>query len=177
MATPTKETDSAMKQLIDLGVVEKWGVSVYTEDQIEPIIRKFPNIKVFQVPENVLDQRLKDSKYIQELSESGYDFYVRSVFLQGLLLMKIEAVSAALRAAKEPLESLHRFSHDHGLSPLQVAISYIKHLKWAKGYLVGVTSIAQLQEIILENEAMSTLNYFPQPLSSSLVDPRRWPVN
>ena len=77
-------------ELREYELTESIGVSVYTEQEIIRVNEKFPEINLFQVPENILDRRLINSPVVENLAGNGYTFHVRSIFLQGLLLLPPE---------------------------------------------------------------------------------------
>lgn len=163
-----------LKAIEDTGLVEKIGVSVYTESEIERIAHDWPQIEVFQVPENVLDQRLIDSKLIRNLAITGKQFIVRSVFLQGLLLMETADIPINLIETKMSIEALSHFADGISLKRLDVAINYLNLLEWASGFVIGAASTNQLVQIL--NCKVQKLNreQLPSPLSYPLIDPRTW---
>jgi aryl-alcohol dehydrogenase-like predicted oxidoreductase len=65
-----------------LGLVKKYGISVYTPEQMMKAIR-YP-IDIIQVPCNIADNRF--IPYLPELHKRGIEVHARSVFLQGALL-------------------------------------------------------------------------------------------
>ena len=156
------------------GVVKKIGVSVYFEREVEIISTKWPQIEVFQVPENILDQRLINSQTIKDLSQMGKTFFVRSVFLQGLLLMDIEKIPKRLSGAVNSLISFKEYLEVQKLTKLEATLNYLNLLEWASGFLIGVHSATQLKEILNVRKVLLTSNLLPNPLPLPLVDPRNW---
>lgn len=68
------------------GRVEKIGISVYSFENLRDILRIFtPDI--VQVPFNIVDQRLIQDGWLSHLNSMAIEVHVRSVFMQGLLLM------------------------------------------------------------------------------------------
>src|SRR5690606_6759080 len=70
----------------DKGVVEKVGFSLYYETELEELLEKDIQFDVLQIPFNIFDHRFR--KYFALLKKRGVEIHVRSVFLQGLLLME-----------------------------------------------------------------------------------------
>ena len=68
-------------------LVKKIGLSANNMDDILPIINKY-HFDVVQIPLNVFDRRAIDSGIIKYLKNKNIEVHVRSIFLQGLLLMK-----------------------------------------------------------------------------------------
>jgi aryl-alcohol dehydrogenase-like predicted oxidoreductase len=73
----------------DQGFVEKIGVSIYDPKELDSLPTKF-KFDLVQAPYNIIDRRLALSGWLTKLHQAGTEIHVRSVFLQGLLLMKAE---------------------------------------------------------------------------------------
>lgn len=150
------------------------GASVYEEDEIERIASDFPQIKTFQVPENILDQRLRSSSLVKSLADTGYLFYVRSIFLQGLITTKSRDLPRQLQSATRAIAQLEGIAEKHRTTALSLALGYLKLLPWSSGFLIGTTNVAQLTETIKEELLSSAPSELPEPLPLNVVDPRRW---
>jgi aryl-alcohol dehydrogenase-like predicted oxidoreductase len=157
------------------GTFRKLGASVYSLESIVEITRRFPSIEVFQVPENICDRRLRESEELFELSKRDYKFVVRSVFLQGLLLMKPEQIPSKLKAATRAVESLNQFAKKNAMSALDLCLAYAQSISWCDKILVGAMSPIQLRDISesrfqLPNMWQGEVMKVPH----ALVDPRKW---
>lgn len=148
------------------------GVSCYSPAELQRLGEKFP-IDVAQLPGNVLDQRLYSLKLSQPV-----ELHLRSIFLQGLLLLPLSAASRALPDASQALKIWHAWCNEQGLTPLHAALGIAKGLPGVRYCVVGVDSLAHLNAII---EAWADV----QPLQIAalashdlgIIDPRRWKVN
>jgi aryl-alcohol dehydrogenase-like predicted oxidoreductase len=78
---------TALQVLKDKQFVQKIGISIYQPLELAQVwsIGKFDLV---QAPLSVLDRRLLTSGWLDRLNELGVEVHARSVFLQGLLLMK-----------------------------------------------------------------------------------------
>ena len=169
------EISSGLREVLSLGIAESIGVSTYSEASIIACKEVLPELSVFQVPENICDRRIISSKAIQSLAENGNSFIIRSIFLQGLLLMEASSIPPQLKLAKGKIQELNNFAVDHELSVMDICVAYANSISWASGIIVGVSSLSQLKEIQGSSStlpegwanAISTL-----PLE--IVDPRRW---
>ncbi|CDG81588.1 aldo/keto reductase [Janthinobacterium agaricidamnosum] len=128
------------------GLVGKIGVSVYTGEQIDQVLARFP-IDLIQLPINVLDQRLLQSGHLRKLKLAGVEIHARSVFLQGLLLMPPQEIPDYFNGVRERLYAYHRFIATQGLTPLQAALGFVAGLTQIDRLICGVNSSQQLQEI------------------------------
>jgi aryl-alcohol dehydrogenase-like predicted oxidoreductase len=134
-----------------------------------------PELSVFQVPENICDRRLIASSEIQRLSEEGNSFVVRSIFLQGLLLMNPNSIPKALKSAVVSLQELNYFSRNNSLTVLDLCLAYVRSISWASAIVVGVHSVDQLKEIqgssyLLPRGWATSISNLPQ----EIIDPRNW---
>jgi aryl-alcohol dehydrogenase-like predicted oxidoreductase len=75
-----------LEQMIGRGICRRIGVSLYDPQKIIEIA-KTHRVDLVQVPFNVIDQRLSDGNVLSWCQKQNIDVHVRSVFLQGLLLM------------------------------------------------------------------------------------------
>jgi aryl-alcohol dehydrogenase-like predicted oxidoreductase len=136
------------------------------------IHERHPRITLFQVPENIADQRLRHSDQIKSLHELGIEFHVRSIFLQGLLLMK--NAPAHLAGAQPFLDRLNEVAQIRNCSPLQLCLSYVKQLGWASKFVIGVSEASQLHDVKI------AVNYSNEDIPIDAVlpefirDPRKW---
>ena len=164
-----------LKQVLSRGIAKKIGVSVYSESSVFDCKTALPELSVFQVPENICDRRLIASPGIQKLSEEGNHFILRSIFLQGLLMMGPATIPAPLKAAEKSIENLIHFSRSNSLTVLDVCLAYAKSISWASGIVLGAASLSQLREI-LESSAFLPSGWANaiSKLPPEIVDPRRW---
>lgn len=135
-----------MALLKQRGLVSKIGVSVYTGQQIDAVLARFP-IDLIQLPINVLDQRLLHSGHLRKLKQAGVEIHARSAFLQGLLLMAPHELPAHFDGVREHLAAYHRFIAGQALTPLQAALGFVTGLEEIDRVICGVNSGMQLHEI------------------------------
>jgi aryl-alcohol dehydrogenase-like predicted oxidoreductase len=76
----------ALQDLKSNGVVQKVGISIYEPNELDGFISMMP-IDLVQAPLNIIDRRLETSGWLKRLKDSGMELHIRSVFLQGLLLI------------------------------------------------------------------------------------------
>ena len=165
---------SLVRRLLDTGLVEKLGVSGYTEVDILRAKEKCDELSLFQVPENILDRRLMGSDGLQAIACAGGEIHVRSIFLQGLLLMDPHTFHATLRPWEQAIIDLNKLASSLGVTVIDLCISYVKSLKWSSGTLIAASSTSSLLAIIQGNCTVKyDLSHLPK-LPDKLVDPRRW---
>lgn len=169
-----REVNQLISKILSSGLTSTVGVSVYLESEIDFVKSEFPDVNLFQVPENVMDRRLIKSEFVSLLSNQGVEFQVRSIFLQGLLLMDNTSLRGSLASARQGLSQLKDYSAARRQSVLDLCLNYAKQIDWASNIVVGATSADQLSEIVNHKKKLIDLETLPDAFPDSITDPRRW---
>lgn len=166
---------SILQKLVSEGLIREIGVSIYTYDKLAANYGLFPELSAFQVPENICDRRLLANELINEIADQNKSIIVRSIFLQGLLLMETNEIPDYLIECKPCVESLKQLAELWGVSKLDLCLSYAKSLGWCSGILVGADNLTQLQKIV-DSDFILPENWqeFVSPVPEELADPRNW---
>lgn len=167
--------------LLDLkkqGMIQKLGCSFYAPIQLENVYQKFP-LDLIQIPLNLLDQRFLKNSLINKMHEQGVEIHARSLFLQGLLLANPEKISSSMVYAKPTLMKVHDFCKQQGITPLQLAVLFMKSLKDIK-FVMGFLKEAELIQIMheLENKQQECVNINFDDLAindEKIINPSLWP--
>ena len=164
-----------LREFIYEGKTDKVGVSAYEETEILLAKSLMPEMTVFHIPENICDRRKYSSPNFVDMAKNGNSFYVRSVFLQGLLLMDLDQIPINLERVKGVLNDFHEFAKEQSLSVIQVCITYALSIPWASGIVVGVDSARQLTQVKSAFDQLVSLNIAEWPLLDEWsLDPRNW---
>jgi aryl-alcohol dehydrogenase-like predicted oxidoreductase len=171
----SKNFSQIVEELLVDGLTSRVGVSCYSFEEVFEANSKCKAINAFQVPENILDRRLVNNSHIIDLAASGCTFQVRSIFLQGLLLLQPAEIPSNLSICRKYLESLHKFATAAEVSVLQLCISYAMQIKWADSIVIGVNSKEQVNKVLEATQYLSPIDWeeldvIPEPL----IDPRNW---
>lgn len=165
--------------LLDLkkrNIVKKLGVSIYDSEELNKIYNFFKP-EIVQAPFNILDRRLEDSGWLKKLKESKVEIYVRSCFLQGLLINynKNMEVKKKFFNYKNLLEFWFDWCRNNKITPLNACLAFIKQHKNINYVVIGFDNLKQLKEIVKNFNKKSIL--IPDIFKSSdlnLIDPRKW---
>ena len=134
-------------ELRNRGLVRKIGVSVYDSTELDAVLALWtPDI--VQLPLSVFDQRLITSGHLKRLKDLDVEVHVRSVFLQGLLLMPLQRIPAFFNPITELIARWHDATREQSMSPAEAALSFVRDLPEVDTVLVGVESVSQLDEIL-----------------------------
>lgn len=166
-----------MESLRESGVVQKIGASVYTGNELDQLMDRFP-LSLVQVPINPLDQRLIHSGHLERLTERGVEVHVRSLFLQGTLLAKHEETTTIPKHLAASIRQWQQFLSDHQSTPLEGALSFARSLAGVGTVLVGVTSLAELLELLSAwTQANHQLDFSSLACTDETVlNPALWPA-
>lgn len=96
-----------------------------------------------QVPGNVLDRRF--GKFIQQAHLHNTKFFVRSVYLQGLLLMPEEKIPESLAGIKPYRRKLEALAAENSISFPELCMRYLLSIPEIDGILTGVDTPEQLE--------------------------------
>jgi aryl-alcohol dehydrogenase-like predicted oxidoreductase len=165
----------ALNALKEQDLVEKIGYSIYSPTQLDAIYELYP-ADIVQAPYNIVDRRICLSGWIEKLNTKGVEVHVRSVFLQGLLLMRSDKRPKKFNEWHELWRHWDDWLKLNSLSPLEAAMKFVLSNKYISRIVVGVDSPNQLLEIIESTKTDLPLLY-PKELSSEserLVNPSNW---
>lgn len=153
------------------------GVSCYSPDELLALCAQM-DITLAQLPANALDQRLHRLLVDNPATRAalqGIELHLRSAFLQGLLLAP-ERGAQRVPAAATALAAWQAHCQQQGLAPAVAALAAVKAVRPAQACVVGVESLAQLEEVAAAWHQAGA-QHWPHLASTDLaaIDPRRWP--
>jgi aryl-alcohol dehydrogenase-like predicted oxidoreductase len=164
-----------LQHLKQVGYFTKLGISVYTLESLQNVHSKFPEIEVYQVPENICDRRISDSEFVKQICTSGSEIIVRSIFMQGLLLMDPLDIQGPLIDAIPSINSLIAFSAQNEMSRMEMCLAYAKSLHWCSGIILGVYDFQQLVDLVSADRSLPIgWEQLIEKLPINCLDPRRW---
>ncbi len=137
----------ALVALKDQGKVEKIGVSIYGPDELDALWPHY-QLDLVQAPFNIIDRSLATSGWLTRLHQTGTEVHIRSVFLQGLLLMEAARRPATFNRWQPLWQRWHRWLDDQALTPLQACLGFVLSQPEIDRVVVGVDNLKQLQEIL-----------------------------
>lgn len=138
---------SSLKSLKKSNLVDKIGVSIYKPSELDAI-SSLIGLDAVQCPFNVLDDRLNKTGWMNRLDNSNIEIQVRSIFLQGLLLMSPEDRPPYFNKWEFELNVWDRYIKQSGVSAFNVCLGHALRQKKINKIVVGVDSFQQLTQII-----------------------------
>ena len=131
------------KDLKKEGVLKYLGASVYSVEAAKKAI-EIPGIDFIQVPCNAWDHRMIDSGIFEYAKEHNVLCFVRSVFLQGVLLMNKDELKEILPEAIQISAAWDSFILKYNDTHESMALSFGGFLKLP--LVIGVETIGQLEK-------------------------------
>ena len=153
-------------------IIQRFGVSIYTPNELNGIIGTF-DIDVVQAPLNVFDRRILG--VIDQLSALNIEVHVRSVFLQGVLIAKPENRPQRFQPWSEHFTRFDEWVNASGMSAMACCLGFALQQPGIAKLVIGTTSAKSLAEIM--TSIPNTHLEVPAHLQSSieqLIDPRSW---
>jgi len=154
-------------------IIKKIGISIYDQAELKKIW-KFWKPDIVQAPFNVLDNRLENSGWMEILKKENIEIYIRSIFLQGLLINDYKKILKNYNQRKY-LINFEKWCLLNKLSKIEACIQYVKQFKKIDYIIVGFDNINQFKEIlkIYKKKKIKIPKTFVTN-DKNLIDPRRW---
>jgi aryl-alcohol dehydrogenase-like predicted oxidoreductase len=167
---------AAMVKLKEKGSVENIGVSVYDGEQAAAVLKIFkPDI--VQLPVSILDQRMLWNGQLERLKKEGIEIHIRSVFLQGLLLMPLSQIPAYFAPIRPLLARWHAAAQAQGMTQVQAALSFVRDIPYVDTVLVGVENLAQFRSCLEDFSIDASFDASNLACNDPLfVNPARWRI-
>ncbi len=152
-------------KLKEEGLIKKIGMSVYDTDEASKAIER--NIDYLQMPCSVFDQRgLSRGGLFRKAKEKGIIVFTRSVFLQGLLMMKENEIPGYLQGLVPYIKQFNDVLSKYNVNKKHALIKFILSEQLIDYMVFGVETKSQLNEILEERHSPS----LPEALLEELKD-------
>jgi diketogulonate reductase-like aldo/keto reductase len=164
-----------LEECTNSGFTKSIGISSYESQQIVQLKKRFPQLIDFQINENVVDQKNFRNSDLTTLSKTGNKIFVRSIFLQGNLLVNYSDLPDFLIPQQEIFKKFIQHCASNKVSPIKCCLDYAKQISWSSGIVVGINKFTDLTDII-ENfsRAIEVNDFSIDVLSDFYSDPRNW---
>jgi len=171
---------SEMLKLKKRNLVCKIGCSFYTPDQFFCLNKRF-DLELIQFPYNIYDQRYIDSGIAEVAMSKNIEVHLRSIFLQGLLLLPPEKLSNHFKGIRQLHQSLTELSKETNLSSLSLALRFALDTQFNEKLIIGTETLSQWREIkALADLKFDKDDYLTSRLKtfgindSKIINPSNW---
>ncbi|MBT8534589.1 aldo/keto reductase [Polynucleobacter paneuropaeus] len=164
----------ALSALKAEGMTRKIGISIYSPKELDSLFSTY-HFDLVQAPFNLVDRRLETSGWLERLKQVGVEIHVRSVFMQGLLLMPKEKIPKKFLRWEYLWDCWHSWLNEHSTTSVQACLGYASSFSGIDRILVGAENKNQLTEILKAN-MNDSIKPFPEIGSEDefLVNPVNW---
>ncbi len=179
LETNARYMESLLK-LQERGLVRHVGVSMMTPDACAAHIAT-GRAEALQVPTSVLDQRFIRRGLLRDAATAGIALFVRSIYLQGLLLLAEEHIQPELAEVIPVRRRLETLARGGGMPLTELALRFALGLDGATSIVVGMETVAQVRENLTlavrgplpADLHRAALDAVPA-LSEQILSPRNW---
>lgn len=144
-----READGAfVEALVELrrrGFLEHAGVSCNNFPGPAEAFVRSGNVSALQIPGNILDRRHQQSGIFRLAEDRGIGVYLRSVYLQGLLVMPEGEIPPHLAEIIPARRRLQSVGDGAGLSLGELSLRYMLSQRGVTSILTGVENVEQVR--------------------------------
>jgi aryl-alcohol dehydrogenase-like predicted oxidoreductase len=141
------------------------------------------DVSALQLPANVLDRRHWRSGVFQQAAARGVAVFVRSVYLQGLLLMPEDEIPPGLSDIIPARRRLASLANAAGMHLAELALRFMLAQADVTSVLTGVETLPQLRENLaivargpLPDDLLEAIDRETPELPETLLTPSLWPA-
>lgn len=155
-------------------LIINFGYSIYNFKNLEKIIINFrPDL--IQCPYNVFDRRIENIKIKKLLKKKKIKIQARSIFLQGVLLKKIDQLPKFFHKWKKLFLNFENLIKINKLTALSLCFNFVNNNKDIDEILIGVQNNKELKEIFnIELKRKILMSKELLNPSLKLIDPTKW---
>jgi aryl-alcohol dehydrogenase-like predicted oxidoreductase len=179
------EADARYMDVLDNLVTRGWiryaGISCGNLPDLAKSCVERERPSVLQLPTNLLDRRHRDSGIFSWAASQGIAVFIRSVYLQGLLLMDEDQIPTHLKAVLPARRQLTRIADAAGIPLAELALRHAI-TQDVTSVLVGVDNEQQMLDNLrvfrrgpLPADVTAAVEAIRPDLPAELVTPSMWP--
>ena len=168
-----------LRGFVTRGLTEYVGSSVYSPKKAVLALGT-DGIDMIQIPSNIFDRRFEQAGVFELAQRRGKEIYVRSVFLQGLILMNTDELPERMQFAVEVLNKLEDLSRETGLSKQDLSLNYVRETFPETNVVFGAETPEQVRKNVntwarpLSVDVLLRLQQDFAEVSEEMIDPRWW---
>ncbi|MFA6665788.1 MAG: aldo/keto reductase [Armatimonadota bacterium] len=170
----------SLLKLKDAGLVGRAGCSVMTPHATSHIVEE-GLAEAIQVPGSILDRRFFDLGICNKAAEKGITVFLRSIYLQGLLVMPEGNIGAEHAEVVPSRRRLKRIADEAGITLSELGLRFALSIKDVASVLVGVDTSSQMQENIrmfkkgpLPPRLLDAVCQAAPALPENIIMPNKW---
>lgn len=162
-----------LKKLKSNKIIKKIGFSVYSPDELNSLLKIY-RPDVVQIPVNIFDRRFLKKSLLNKLKKKNISIYLRSIFLQGILLKNIKELPKFFYRWKNLFYNWEKWLKKNKISKVEGCLSILNTVNAKINLIIGVENPKQLEEILrlIDTKINPPKNIFSN--NEILVNPSQW---
>ncbi len=128
-------------------LVSKVGISLYDPKTIYELNRMKFIPDIVQIPYSIMDRRFDKDNLLNKLKKQNIEIHVRSIFLQGLLLMNLNNLDFYFKNFKSDLMKIHKIAESYRISVKELCFFFVLQNKNIDLLIIGIDNFNQLKEL------------------------------
>jgi aryl-alcohol dehydrogenase-like predicted oxidoreductase len=170
-----------VQKLISNNQIGYFGVSIYSDDEFSLALNN-DDIKIIQIPFNLFDNRAVRLKWFQKAKNKNKLLIIRSIYLQGLLLMDENKLPQKLKTAKRYIRILSDMCNALNMSRIELATSFVSYFATNSITIFGCDNKQQAKESIenltnnkkLNKDIIDKLIECFKNVDENIYNPTKW---
>ena len=169
-----KKIINKLNDFKEKNLVQKIGVSIYSLEELNSIINIYrPDI--VQLPLNVFSQSFLKSGAIKKLKDRDIEIHVRSIFLQGILLMNTKDIPNYFSPWINQFKKWENFCNSNNLTKLEASLNFVFSIEMIDKIIIGFDNIDQFIYCLKNLKLRKNLNYESLNINNpNLTNPSLW---
>lgn len=168
---------TTINNLVKLGKVRTIGASFYAPEKALKAL-SLEGIDFIQVPANIFDQRFEKSGVFLKARDLKKGVFVRSIFLQGLLIMPVAAIPPHMIYMSEYIRKFSDMAENLGVSRQELAVGFVKQRYPGSFFVVGAEDCEQIIEtarLFRIAKSLGSQTAFGGDIPENVLNPSLWP--
>ena len=169
-----------LQHCVARGDIEAFGASVYDVAVAQRLIATTP-AAALQIPASIADRRFLEADIPRTAADRGIAVFVRSVFLQGILLTAPDRLPPHLRAFSPLLAAMAEAAQATGRSRVELLIDAVRNIPGISSIVIGVDVPGQIEASAkaalaspIPDEVRSALLRAAEALPRDIIVPSNW---
>ena len=159
-------------------IIEKTGISLYTNSEIDNVLKNYKEFDFIQIPFNLFDNANQRKDLLDRAQAQGVEVHVRSVFLQGLFFKTKETLPEKLKVLSPYLDILTDVKRRFNLDTITLALQYVLQKEYIDHVLIGVETPNQLKSNIAISSTSQTVPHelidAVDIIEKKMLNPSNW---
>ena len=163
-----------LKEIKKMKLTKYIGISIYNFGSLKKIINKF-KFDFVQVPFNLLNRDLLKNNILNILKKKNIKIHVRSVFLQGILLLKKKSLPKKLKSLSKEIDKYNNWAKSKKTNLFDMCLNFVLSHNIDK-IVVGVNNTKELKKLLKFNFKKIKINDLPviKIKNKKLAHPNKW---